>query len=174
MTTRSHFLAIKPPPAVADEIGRLRDWVRTRPRSRDIALFHITIASLGEFFGRKDPTEHIDEAMRGFVAPQCRIVFDLLIGGHGTTFLKPSERLHGLVHLQSHIALRLRQHGSYPWSARQFSPHLTLFYDATFAGILPIDPISWTADEVILVESHQGQHTHRLFWPLVADTARAA
>ena len=46
-----------------------------------------------------------------------------------------------------------------------FTPHVTLLYDANSVEEHPIEPISWTVNEFVLVHSVNG-HVHVARWPL--------
>ena len=175
MDRSSFFIAMKPPCRVAREIGWWRDSARSGARPVRDELLHITLCHLGLFPVSNDPVADVRKALRGFAAAPCRVVFDLLTGGSGSGLLASSERLERLMGLQSRIASRLRQSGLLPSRAYRFSPHVTLFYDRAFSGSSPIDPISWTVYEIILVESviGQGRHISHQSWPLVGEAGKA-
>ena len=46
-----------------------------------------------------------------------------------------------------------------------FTPHVTLLYDARSVDEYPIEPIDWTVTEYVLVRSLNG-HEHLVRWPL--------
>jgi len=46
-----------------------------------------------------------------------------------------------------------------------FTPHVTLLYDPRSVEEHPIEPISWTVSEFVLIHSMQG-HAHLARWPL--------
>jgi RNA 2',3'-cyclic 3'-phosphodiesterase len=46
-----------------------------------------------------------------------------------------------------------------------FTPHITLLYDARYVEEEPIEPISWTMKEFLLIHSLDG-HVHLARWPL--------
>jgi 2'-5' RNA ligase len=48
-----------------------------------------------------------------------------------------------------------------------FTPHVTLLYDARAVEEYPIEPISWTIKEFVLIRSLTG-HEYRARWPLEA------
>jgi 2'-5' RNA ligase len=49
-----------------------------------------------------------------------------------------------------------------------YTPHITLLYDAQGIEELPIEPISWTVSEFVLVHSMHG-HLHLARWPLLSS-----
>ena len=48
-----------------------------------------------------------------------------------------------------------------------FTPHVTLLYDARGVDEYPIEPIFWTVTEFVLIHSVKG-HDYRGRWPLQA------
>ncbi|SDP38393.1 2'-5' RNA ligase family protein [Afipia sp. GAS231] len=48
-----------------------------------------------------------------------------------------------------------------------FTPHVTLLYDARSVEEYPIEPISWTVNEFVLIQSLSG-HDYLARWPLEA------
>ena len=46
-----------------------------------------------------------------------------------------------------------------------FTPHVTLLYDARDVDEYPIEPIGWTVKEFVLIRSLNG-HKHLVRWPL--------
>ena len=48
-----------------------------------------------------------------------------------------------------------------------FTPHVTLLYDAHGVEEYPIEPISWTVKEFVLIRSLKG-HVHLARWSLEA------
>jgi 2'-5' RNA ligase len=54
------------------------------------------------------------------------------------------------------------------WAKGVFTPHVTLLYDGMSVAEQPVDPISWTVGEFVLVHSLLGQTRHIILdrWPL--------
>jgi 2'-5' RNA ligase len=46
-----------------------------------------------------------------------------------------------------------------------FTPHITLLYDARDVEEHPVDPVAWTVNEFVLIRSERG-HEHLMRWPL--------
>jgi 2'-5' RNA ligase len=46
-----------------------------------------------------------------------------------------------------------------------FTPHVTLLYDARDVDEFPVEPIGWTVKEFVLIRSLNG-HEHLVRWPL--------
>lgn len=166
---RRYFLALRPPRAVAREIGIWRDSFLFGGRAVDDERLHLTLFMLGDF--DRVPAALIARVEEGLAAaplPACRIVLDRLTGGAGSALLAPSELLRGLKRLQGELAAALAENDVSPAPWWRFSPHVTLLYDHAYSGHCPIDPISWTADELVLIESLVGHSKHvvRAAWPL--------
>jgi len=48
-----------------------------------------------------------------------------------------------------------------PRPARRYRPHVTLLHDGRHIEAEPVEPITWTVREIVLVHSLIGQTTHR-------------
>lgn len=158
---RRYFIALRPPRPVAREIGVWRDSFLFGGRGVDDERLHLTLFMLGDF--DRAPTAllaRVEETLAAAALPACRIVLDLLTGGAGSALLAPSETLRGLKRLHGALAQVLVENDVSPAPWWRFSPHVTLLYDHNYSGHCPIDPISWTADELVLVESLVGRSRH--------------
>ena len=74
----------------------------------------------------------------------------------------------GLRHLQSFrqmLAAALTRRGLRRLANTNFTPHVTLLYDARGADEYPVEPIGWTVKEFVLIRSLNG-HEHLVRWPL--------
>ena len=78
-----------------------------------------------------------------------------------------------LVELWLALGAALRQSGFPLPRTRpsQFTPHVTLMYGDPVASVQPITPISWTANEFVLIHSllGRGQHVQLGHWPLASN-----
>jgi 2'-5' RNA ligase len=70
--------------------------------------------------------------------------------------LLPSERLEGVFRLQARLAELLRQKDLHPASYWRFNPHMTLRRGHAEGDTLAVDAVSWTAQEIVLLDSHIG------------------
>lgn len=129
---------------------------------------HVTIGTGGGY----DETPHgvialIVDALADRTLPSCALIFDTIIAAGSRALLKPSEPLRGFNVLQVEIATAI---GLNPALWSPFKPHVTLGYGGKRAPAQPIDPISWSADQLWLVESLHGQTRHIIHkcWPLTA------
>jgi 2'-5' RNA ligase len=158
------FFALLPPPGVAAEIGWWRDWSggQSGPVSDD--RLHITFLRLGDFPASPSaPVAHLVARMARLSLPACRIVLDRMVSDGKAARLVASERIAALASAQR----RLRDGLGLKRGAR-FRPHVTLHYDPRPRHETWIDPISWRATELVLIESLVGRHRHLLRgrWPL--------
>ena len=74
----------------------------------------------------------------------------------------------GLRQLQSFrqtLGAAMARRGLRRLALTNFTPHVTLLYDARDADEYPVEPIGWTVREFVLVRSLNG-HEHLVRWPL--------
>jgi 2'-5' RNA ligase len=74
----------------------------------------------------------------------------------------------GLRRLQSFrqmLCAALTRRGMRRLANTNFTPHVTLLYDARDVDEYPIEPIGWTVKEFVLIRSLNG-HEHLVRWPL--------
>lgn len=172
------YFFLPPPPEVRREIKQWYIPATMRTPVREDRL-HITVGNVAiGTAGGYDETPHgvialIVEALADLTLPSCALVFDTIVGGPRSVLLKPSERLHGFDALQTRIATGIGLHPAL-WS--HFRPHITLGYGGRQLPARPIDPISWNADRLCLVESLHGKTRHIVHgsWPLTVCPQRAA
>lgn len=172
MPSHRLFLAFLPPRPVAEEI----DWCRTcfgRCRTPvAIGRLHLTLLMLGDHEAApRGLAAKVRETLLSGAPTACRIVFDTLVRGGRSTLLAPSEPLLGVAGFQRRLAQMLARASIAPPPQWRFSPHITLGYGQAQGATRPIDPISWTADELVLVHSLVGQTRHVALgrWPLARD-----
>ena len=103
-----------------------------------IAPFEVLFDRTASFRGKRDS--------RPFV----------LVGDHGLQRLTSFRRMLG--------GAMLRR-GLRRVANTNFTPHVTLLYDARSVEEYPIEPISWTVKEVVLIRSLKG-HDRLARWPL--------
>ena len=91
--------------------------------------------------------------------PAFRVEFDRVMSfSNGAFVLSGDESTIGLEVLQQRLSDALDPS---PRPARRFVPHVTLLRDQRRIAEQPVERIGWTAREVVLVHSLQGQTTHR-------------
>jgi 2'-5' RNA ligase len=166
------FLAAVPDGAMAARIYRLAGTLRRahqfsgKPIAPD--RLHISLVFLGglpDHFVRMTCDAVAGVRMRPFEVSFDRAVsFQgkpggrpfVLVGGEGTSQLVSFRQILGEAFWQKGLRRRVNAN---------FTPHVTLLYDAHLAEEYPIEPISWTVNEFVLVRSEK-RHHHIARWPL--------
>jgi 2'-5' RNA ligase len=72
------------------------------------------------------------------------------------------DGLVGVRALQQALDLAMAQIGLGHGVREHYTPHLTLLYDGCHVAARPIEPITWTAREFVLVRSLIGQSRHEV------------
>jgi 2'-5' RNA ligase len=150
------FFALMPPNGLRAELARLRDLTTQGKPEADERL-HVTMFLFDhtkEF--QADVARRIADALDSQTLPTCRVLFEQLVRGKSTTLLLPNEKLDGVVMLQAQLARLLQQHDFHPASYWRFNPHMTLRRGKAIGETLAIDALSWTAEEIVLLDSHIG------------------
>ena len=73
--------------------------------------------------------------------------------------------LHRLQSFRQRLAAALTRGGLRRLAMTNFTPHVTLLYDARSAEEYPVEPVVWTVAEFVLVHSLKG-HRHISRWGL--------
>ena len=145
-----------PPIDLRDELALLRGLTTQGKPEADNRL-HVTMFLFDhtpDFDSKK--VEQISEALDRQTLPTCRVLFEQLVRGKGTTLLLPNERLDGVFGLQARLAELLERKDLHASSDWKFNPHMTLRRGAAQGDTLAVDPVSWTAQEIVLLDSHIG------------------
>ena len=162
------FFALLPPAGVIGEIARHRAACSARRPVADERL-HVTLLLLGEWLAAPPwLLRRVGEAMTTAPLTACRLVFDRIVVGTGSALLTASEPLRGVERLRRQLGHEAIGLGFAPNAAWRSRPHVTLGYDGVPAPARAIEPISWQAGALALVESRVGLTEHRMLarWPL--------
>ena len=122
--------------------------------------FHVTLHHVADSRGAPpaELVEALAERARNVVMPAFRIEFDRAMSfRNGAVVLAGDDSTIGLHVLQQRLSDALEWR---PGPARRFNPHLTLLRDDHRVAEQPIEPIAWTAHEIVLVHSLLGRTTH--------------
>lgn len=159
------FFAVRPDPETASKIAqRTMRWradhgLRGKPLKPE--HLHVTLCHVDDN-DTPPPVELIDalaERAAAVTMPAFRVEFDRVMSfGEGAFVLGGDDHLIGLHVLQQRLSDAL---DARPGPARRFEPHVTLLRDSRRIAEQPIEPISWTAREIVLVHSFRGQTIHR-------------
>lgn len=173
------FFAIFPDAAAAARIAQLAQRLRSEHglKAKPLAAerFHITLHHLGDYTGL--PQRVVAEAMRAAAAvamPQFELTFDRALSFRG----KPGNRpfvlrgCDGLVTLAAFhrvLVAALYKAGLAGGGEKSpYTPHVTLLYDDALVSERPVETVTWTVREFVLVHSLLGRTVHVPLarWPL--------
>ncbi|MBB4633932.1 2'-5' RNA ligase family protein [Sphingosinicella soli] len=165
-----YLLALRPPTLLATTLALMGPVYRLAGTRLPADRLHITLAMIDGHFEAPQPAlvERIGEALHDAALPAQRPVFDQLVRANDRALLTASEPLTLIDGLRDDLVHRLAAAGvdaEVPASP----PHVTLAHGRQWrTGTEGIDPISWRADELVLIESHvgAGRHIARAQWPL--------
>ncbi len=178
-TRHSVFFGLSLPAVKAEQIMQLTQAVVERrcliatPRPAD--LLHVSLVGVGDFTGPL-PVSIIEAAKAGVstlrIAP-FEVTFSSVASYGGNAIVLQACAGDGvLVEFREALRLALWKAGvRLPEKGARsgFSPHVTMAYGDRVSGF-PVDPISWTVDEFVLIDSWVGQSKHVTLgrWPLSA------
>lgn len=160
---RPLYLMAKPPADIAARIAALP----RNDRRRGADLLHMTFATFGDL--AEAPAGFLELVIRGlddFDACAFAVRLDRIECRKATT-LRSSTPLAAAWEYQRRLAEYFEQHGF-----REFNLppelHVTIDYRGDGLGAEAIEPVEWTAAEMLLVESVTGETRHvvRGRWPL--------
>ena len=162
------FLAAVPDAGTAVRIHLLADALKRAHRfdGRLIApeRLHISLFALGGLA----EGQHC-AAMEVRTAP-FEVSFDRTASFRGRPgnhpFVLVGEKgLHALQSFREMFCAALARRGMRRLATTNFTPHVTLLYDARDVDECPVEPIGWTVKEFVLIRSLNG-HEHLVRWPL--------
>jgi 2'-5' RNA ligase len=166
------FLAAVPDPATAERIFQMANVLKHAYGFTGELIeperLHVSLFFLGGLPGELVDTTCM--ALADTRMPPFDAVFDrsvsfrgrvgnrpfVLIGDNGPSPLKSFRQMLGTV---------LAQNGLRRRANTNFTPHVTLLYDARAVEEHPVAPISWTVNEFVLIRSQRG-HQHLRRWPM--------
>ena len=166
-TDRLMFL-LYPDPATAERIARearrLKDTLNLRGAPLLTDRFHITLHHLGDYVGLpNDMVAKGRQAGAVLAASPFEVTFDHAVSfanrpGNNPFTLQGGEGVEDLVGFQKALGLKMAGAGLKP--DKNFTPHITLLYDGQVVPAQAIEPIRWTVDRFVLVQSKLGQTQH--------------
>jgi 2'-5' RNA ligase len=162
MLLRQHslFCALRPPRDLAYYVVNEFNWLRRGDDRVAPDRLHVTLAKLGAWLHH--PGDWIGRASAAcgcFAANSFRVVFDeLVVADH--VLLKPSEPLVALDRFQQQLVGKLADAGLVSRRNASFSPHITTSYRSRTSGRAFVPPVSWLAQEFVLIESIVGERRH--------------
>lgn len=162
------FFALMPPSNLLDELAWLRD-LTTHGKAEAGDRLHVTMFLFDHAPKFQSAVAiRIGEILAGQALPACRLVFEQLVRGSASTLLLPNERLNGVLRLQNRLATLLCSADLHPANYWRLNPHLTLRRGKAVGETLAIDAVSWTANEIVLLDSLIGLSRYDVIgrWPL--------
>jgi RNA 2',3'-cyclic 3'-phosphodiesterase len=127
---------------------------------------HITLHHIGDYAGLSERLiADVKDAAATLVVPPFDVTFDRVgsFAGRPSNFpfvLRGGDGLDALVAFQRALIVALQKSGVVRRAAATFTPHVTLLYDERSIVEHPVEPISWTVREFVLVHSLLGQTRH--------------
>ena len=182
MTVHALFFCLRPDPGTAARLSAISDDVarrfRMRVRPPRTERLHVTLHHLGWYDDQTDQVDVMAEvrslaeaAAASFPHGPVRVDFDQLLSftrkqRNLPLVLSGGECLAAVRAMRAALGERLRASGLS--TDPHFTPHLTLFYDDHAVAPQPFIVPGWTATEILLLDSLQGQSTHVELgrWPL--------
>lgn len=149
---------------IAREARRLKDTLGLRGQPLLTDRFHITLHHLGDYVGLpNDMVTKGKTAAGALQAAPFEVVFDKAVSfanrpGNNPFTLQGGRGVAALIAFQK--ALGLKMAGAALKPDKQFLPHITLLYDGQVVPEQAIEPIRWTVDRFVLVQSKLGQTQH--------------
>jgi RNA 2',3'-cyclic 3'-phosphodiesterase len=168
------FLAAVPDARAAATIhhraGILRHAHKLEGRLINADCLHISLFFLG---GLSEQSLHrACEAVADVRTNPFEVWFDRTVSFRGKAGNRPfvlsgEEGLTQLISFRQMIATAMTREGLRRRANTNFTPHVTLLYDARDVEEHPIEPIGWTVNEFVLIYSERG-HVRLRRWPLLA------
>ncbi|WP_168371680.1 2'-5' RNA ligase family protein [Sphingomonas sp. Leaf357] len=170
------FFALYPPPILARQTVEAMTPFAEGARMMRPERLHVTLDILNDY------AEWPDEIVPALVAAGSTVsaapfdvTLDTVSGGAHTVALRPRLKNAPLERLHRSIAAARAGLGVDGRYGYDFSPHMTLVYRKGESVSRPVAPISWAAEEFVLVHSLIGPARHEVIarWPLngVPDAA---
>jgi len=129
--------------------------------------YHVTLHHLGDYAGL---TADICDAALASIARIAAPALDITLDRAASFDVPPmhpfvlrcAEAETNMHPLWRESRTHLASAGFSHWLERDFTPHLTLLYDERLMAVpVPIEPITWTVREVVLVHSLLGRTEYR-------------
>ncbi len=149
---------------IAAEARRLKDALGLRGPPILTDRFHITLHHLGDYVGLpNDIATKGKEAGEALAHAPFEVTLDRAVSfanrpGNNPFTLQGGEGVETLLGFQKALGLTMAGVALKP--DKSFVPHVTLLYDGQVVPAQAIDPIGWTVDRFVLVQSKLGQTRH--------------
>jgi RNA 2',3'-cyclic 3'-phosphodiesterase len=155
------FFALMPSAEVVPEIAAVRGGLGIAKSHVLDHRLHLTLWSLD--LPMTPPPGIIADlcaAAARVEGPALRLVLHELVGNGHVTCLRPGEPMPVLKAFQQRLQLAAADGGLWPNRGFRFDPHMTLAYGQAEGVRRPVWPISWRAEDFVLVHSLVGLTEH--------------
>lgn len=157
------FFALRPPEDKVGEISDLAYALTRKIGGKRLRPEHLHITLVGLAVENDVPRRILDKATAAAEAlhrPPHYVIFDSAVGGRRSALLKPSEPIRALGIFHQCLRAALIEAGVNVPREGRFSPHVTLLYGGQLMPEIPVDTVSWVAEEFVLIDSLIGQTRH--------------
>jgi RNA 2',3'-cyclic 3'-phosphodiesterase len=163
------YVMAKPPSALAAGIAALPRNVPTRGPD----LLHVTLLKLFDLhYAPPEWLPAVIAALDAFEGTAFPLAFDRIEARKAVTLRARSPLLEARA-FQAALVRHLLERPAPLMLGTTPEPHVTINYRSDGLGTRKIEPIGWTVDQILLVESVVGKTTHVEHgrWPLIAKPA---
>lgn len=178
-TVERLFFGLMLPPTQGSEALQVLDQSRAAGGLRGNAIrqdrLHITLIHVGDYANALPGS--VVAALRDAADALAVAAFDIALDRVSSFSGAPGRHPHVLLGENGVAALKafrkdlltsVVRHGVKPLSRQEFNPHVTLSYGDRRLPERPIRPISWRAEEFVLIHSEVGRSIYHALgrWPL--------
>jgi len=154
--------------AIQDRAGILKRAHNLAGRLIEADCLHISLFFLGGL--PEQSLRRACEAVADVRMKPFEVWFDRTVSFRGKPGNRPfvlfgEDGLRQLTSFRRMLAVAMTREGLRRRASTNFTPHVTLLYDARDVEEHPIEPIGWTVSEFVLIHSLRG-HIHLARWPL--------
>ncbi|WP_420136844.1 2'-5' RNA ligase family protein [Sphingomonas sp.] len=155
------FFAIRPPQDIRARIAEATASLPVGGRPLRPGRLHISTLNLvHEDIVPPGLGEEAAEAAASVRYEPFEVRFDRLVAGAKSMLLLPSNPLEELRMFRERLGFTLIRSGLPFTMERRFNPHITLLYGNALTFETAIEPIRWTVDDFVLIDSHIGKTKH--------------
>jgi len=163
------FFSVFPDPQTAGRIALIAQDLRGEYKLKGRPLlptrFHCSLYGFDRDVVSRTVVARAQEAASIVTASPFRVSFNCVRSfsnrpGHHPLVLVGDDGVVGLVRLHTSLCRAMREVGLRPRECSNFTPHLTLLYDARHVDEEPIESIGWIVSEIVLVLSLIGRTKH--------------
>ncbi|MEY2926679.1 MAG: hypothetical protein RL367_1156 [Pseudomonadota bacterium] len=158
-----YFFALPVPPEVCADIAEMLEG--RFPLSRRVTgdRLHVPLAILDDLKGRRpDVAEALADIGRRFKPQPVRLAFDRLAVAKDQVLLVSTEPMPVLLTVQAQLQLAMQKAGFARRKQWRFSPQISLATRQGRGHCNWIEPVSWQASELLLIQNQLGAARHHV------------